>query len=166
MRQTKRFKAASGVNPLWKVYKTVSFGRTLKNTLVIEFGRIFPFMGGKRWLYRHGLGMEIGEHTSIAYKVTVDLFYPEKITIGRNSVIGFHTTILTHEYLIDEYRVGEVVIGDEVMIGANVTILPGVKVGNGAIIGAGAVISKDVPARCFARGNPIIISEIEASVGE
>ncbi|MBC1433847.1 acyltransferase [Listeria rocourtiae] len=161
MRRTKRFKANDGVNPLWKVYKTVSFGRTLKNTLVIECGRIFPFMRGKRWLYRHGLGMKIGENTSIAYKVTVDLFYPERITIGRNSVIGFNTTILTHEYLIQEYRIGDVTIGDEVMIGANVTILPGVSIGDGAVIGAGAVVSKDIPARSFARGNPVVISELE-----
>ncbi|MBC1335171.1 acyltransferase [Listeria booriae] len=161
MRQTERFEAKGGANPLWKVYKTVSFLRTLKNTLVIEFGRVFPFMAGKRWLYRHGLGMKIGEQTSIAYKVTVDLFYPEKITIGRNSVIGFNTTILTHEYLIEEYRIGNVVIGDEVLIGANVTILPGVVIGDGAVIGAGTVVTKDVPARCFARGNPVVISEIE-----
>ncbi|MBC1474987.1 acyltransferase [Listeria grandensis] len=161
MRRTKRFETKGDINPLWKVYRTVSFGRTLKNTLIIEFGRIFPFMGVKRWLYQHGLGMSIGANTSIAYKVTVDLFYPEKITIGQNSVIGFHTTILTHEYLIKEYRIGEVVIGDAVMIGANVTILPGVRIGDGAVIGAGTVVSKDVPAKCFARGNPMIINEIE-----
>lgn len=76
-------------------------------------------------------------------------------------MIGFNTTILTHEYLIQEYRIGDVTIGDEVMIGANVTILPGVSIGDGAVIGAGAVVSKDIPARSFARGNPIVISELE-----
>lgn len=30
MRQTERFEAKDGANPLWKVYQTVSFLRTLK----------------------------------------------------------------------------------------------------------------------------------------
>ncbi len=51
--------------------------------------------------------------------------------IGENSIIGYHTTILTHEYLLSEYRVGEVVIGRDVMVGANVTILPGTVIGDG-----------------------------------
>ncbi|CAM5266390.1 hypothetical protein LSPH24S_09836 [Lysinibacillus sphaericus] len=38
-------------------------------------------------------------------------------------MIGFNTTILAHEYLIEEYRLGDVHIGNEVMVGANSTIL-------------------------------------------
>ena len=57
--------------------------------------------------------------------VMPDIMFPEKITVGENSIIGYNTTLLAHEYLIREYRLGEIVIGNEVMIGANVTILPG-----------------------------------------
>lgn len=39
-------------------------------------------------------------------------------------------------------------------IGANVTILPGVVVGEYALIGAGSVVTRDVPARKLAYGNP------------
>ena len=56
--------------------------------------------------------------------VMPDIMFPEKITVGENSIIGYNTTLLAHEYLIREYRLGEIVIGNEVMIGANVTILP------------------------------------------
>jgi acetyltransferase-like isoleucine patch superfamily enzyme len=84
-----------------------------------------------------------------------DLLYPEKIKIGKNTIIGYNTTILTHEYLIDEYRIGEVCIGDNVMIGANATILPGVSIGDGAVVGAGTVVSKDVAAHSFVAGNPM-----------
>ena len=59
--------------------------------------------------------------------VMPDIMFPEKITVGDNSIIGYNTTLLAHEYLIREYRLGEIVIGNEVMIGANTTILPGVK---------------------------------------
>ncbi|MBC1569623.1 acetyltransferase [Listeria sp. FSL L7-1425] len=160
MRRLDRFKAPDEtVNTLFQVYKTISFWKALRNTLVIEFGRFFPWMGSKRNIYRACLGMKIGEKTAIAYKVMPDLFFPEKITIGENTIIGYHTTILTHEYLLSEYHVGDVVIGRDVMVGANVTILPGTKIGDGAVVAAGAVVSKDVPAESFAYGNPLIIKE-------
>lgn len=160
MRRLEKLKAPDEkINTLFQVYKTISFWRSLKNTIVIEFGRFFPWMGGKRRMYRACLGMKIGEKTAIAYKVMPDLFFPEKISIGANSIIGYQTTILTHEYLIAEYCIGEVVIGDNVMIGANVTILPGVTIGDGAIVAAGAIVSKDIPAESFAYGNPLIIKE-------
>ena len=60
--------------------------------------------------------MTIGQHTAIAYKVMPDLFYPQLITIGNNSVIGYNTTILTHEVLVDEYRYGPVYIGDHTLM--------------------------------------------------
>ena len=36
--------------------------------------------------------------------VMPDTMFPERITVGDNSIIGFNTTILAHEYLIEEYR--------------------------------------------------------------
>lgn len=112
-------------------------------------------MGMKNWIYRTFLRMKVGEDTAFALMVMVDLMFPEKITVGRNSVIGYNTTILTHEYLIKEYRLGEVYIGDEVLIGANSTILPGVTIGDGAIVSAGTLVHKDVPAGSFVGGNPM-----------
>jgi acetyltransferase-like isoleucine patch superfamily enzyme len=41
-------------------------------------------------------------------------------------------------------------------IGVNVTILPYVRIGRGAIIGAGSVVTKDVPDRMIAYGNPAV----------
>ncbi len=87
--------------------------------------------------------------------VMLDVMFPEKISVGRNSVIGYNTTILAHEYLIKEYRLGDVKIGDEVLIGANTTILPGVTIGDGAIVSAATLVHKDVPAGSFVGGNPM-----------
>lgn len=112
-------------------------------------------MGMKNWIYRIFLRMKIGEDTAFALMVMVDIMFPEKITVGRNSVIGYNTTILSHEYLIKEYRLGEVYIGDEVLIGANSTILPGVTIGDGAIVSAGTLVHKNVPAGAFVGGNPM-----------
>jgi acetyltransferase-like isoleucine patch superfamily enzyme len=159
MRKTERY-PVQGANSLWQVYQTVSFWKVLKNTFVIVIARYIPFMGLKNWLYRTFLRMEVGEKTAVAFMVMMDILYPEKIRIGRNSIIGYNSTILTHEYLIDEYRLGEVKIGDHVMIGANTTVLPGVTIGDHAVIGAGSVVTKDVPPHAFAAGNPIRVIRV------
>lgn len=143
MRKTERFRL-DGPNPLWQMYRTIRFLRVFKNTTVVLIGRYFPSVKAKRWLYQTFLGMEIGEYSALALMVTPDVMFPERISIGRNTVIGFNSTILCHEYLVDEYRIGDVRIGDEVLIGANVTILPGVTIGDRAVIGAGAVVHRDV----------------------
>lgn len=154
MRNTERH-PVKDANSLWQIYKTVSFWKVVKNFIIIQIARYTPFLGMKNWLYRVFLRMKVGEKTAFALMVMPDTMFPEKITVGNNSVIGYNTTILAHEYLINEYRLGEVIIGDEVLIGANSTILPGVTIGDGAIVSAGTLVHKDVPAGSFVGGNPM-----------
>ncbi|MCV9888112.1 acyltransferase [Metabacillus halosaccharovorans] len=156
MRRTTRY-PVSGANSLWHVYKTVPFWKVVRNFVVIQLARYTPFLAMKNWLYRNFLHMKIGDQTSFALMVMLDVMFPEKISVGRNTVIGYNTTILAHEYLIKEYRLGDVQIGDEVMIGANTTILPGIIIGDGAIVSAGTLVHKDVPAGAFVGGNPMQI---------
>jgi acetyltransferase-like isoleucine patch superfamily enzyme len=133
----------------------VPFWKVVKNFIVIQMARYTPFLGMKNWLYRTFLGLKVGEQTSFALMVMLDVMFPEKISVGRNTVIGYNTTILAHEYLIKEYRLGPVEIGSEVMIGANSTILPGVTIGDGAIVSAGTLVHKDVLPGYFVGGNPM-----------
>lgn len=154
MRKVTRY-PVEGPNALWQLYRTVSPWKGVWNFIVIQLTRYCPILPLKNWMYRRLLGMRVGEHTAFGLMVMVDVFFPEKITIGRNSVIGYNTTILAHEYLIKEYRLGEVVIGDEVLIGANSTILPGVTIGDGAVVAAGSIVHKNVEAGSFVGGNPL-----------
>ncbi|GGA67383.1 acyltransferase [Ornithinibacillus halotolerans] len=154
MRNTERHPVRNA-NSLWQIYKTVSFWKVVKNFIVIQIARYTPFLTMKNWLYRVFLRMKVGKKTAFALMVMPDIMFPEKITVGSNSVIGYNTTILAHEYLIKEYRLGEVIIGNEVLIGANSTILPGVTIGDGAIVSAGTLVHKDVPAGAFVGGNPM-----------
>ncbi|MDQ1854051.1 MULTISPECIES: heptaprenylglyceryl phosphate O-acetyltransferase [Bacillus] len=156
MRKTDRH-PVSGANSLWHVYQTVPFLKVVKNFIVIQIARYTPFIGMKNWLYRTFLRMKVGKHTSFALMVMPDIMFPEKISVGTNTIIGYNTTILAHEYLIQEYRIGKVLIGDEVMIGANTTILPGVEIGDGAVVSAGTLVHKDVPDGAFVGGNPMRI---------
>lgn len=154
MRQTKRY-PVHGANPLWQLYQTVSFWKIAKNFAVIQIARYCPFLSWKNWLYRTFLRMEVGDQTAVALMVMMDIMFPELIKIGSNCVIGYNTTILAHEYLVDEYRLGEVRIGNRVLVGANSTILPGITIGEGAVVAAGTLVHKDVPAGAFVGGNPM-----------
>lgn len=145
----------NGTNALWQIYRTVSPWKAVRNFIFIQISRYTPILGMKRWIYRHVLGMQVGEHSAFALMVMPDVFFPQRIKVGRNCVIGYNSTILAHEYLIHEYRLGDVVIGDEVMIGANTTILPGVVIGDGAVVAAGSVVHRDVPPGAFVGGNPL-----------
>ncbi|WP_429844207.1 acyltransferase [Brevibacillus sp. FIR094] len=165
MRKTTRY-PVNGVNPLWHMYQTVSFWKVMKNFIVIQLSRYTPIVSWKNWMYRTFLRMEVGQHSAVALMVMMDIMFPEKIKIGHNCVIGYNTTILAHEYLIDEYRLGEVIIEDAVLVGANTTILPGVTIGKGAIVAAGTVVHKDVPPGAFVGGNPMQFIRTKASEEE
>lgn len=153
MRRTKRYPVL-GSNALWQMYRTVPFWKVFKNVFVNLLARYCPSLRLKNTMYRRLLHMEVGDKTAIALMVMMDAFFPELIRIGTNTTIGYNTTILTHEYLLREYRLGAVEIGSHVMIGANCTILPGVKIGDYAVVGAGSVVTKDVEPYTFVAGNP------------
>ena len=55
-----------------------------------------------------------------------------------------------------------VVIGRGVFIGTRATILKGVTIGDRAIVGAGAVVSRDVPSRHLAFGNPAQVRPLKS----
>src|SRR5690625_5913053 len=79
----------------------------MRNFIIIQLARYTRFLSMKNWLYRTFLNMKVGDYTSFALMVMPDIMFPEKITVGKNSIIGYNTTILAHEYLIKEYRRSE-----------------------------------------------------------
>jgi acetyltransferase-like isoleucine patch superfamily enzyme len=158
LRNVERY-PVEGPNALWQMYRTVSRLKAVRNFIFIQAARYCPSLPVKNWIYRHILGMTVGRESAFALMVMVDVFFPERIHVGNNTIIGYNTTILTHEYLIREYRLGHVIIGDSVMIGANTTILPGVTIGDGAVVAAGSVVHKDVAPGAFVGGNPIKVIE-------
>ncbi|MBU5445290.1 DapH/DapD/GlmU-related protein [Paenibacillus sp. MSJ-34] len=154
MRKLERY-PVQGRNALRQIYRTVSPWKGVKNFIFIQIARYCPSLGLKNWIYRRILGMNVGKDAAFGLMVMVDVFFPERITVGDNSVIGYNTTILAHEYLISEYRLGDVRIGANVMIGANSTVLPGVTIGDNAVVAAGSIVHKDVAPGAFVGGNPL-----------
>jgi maltose O-acetyltransferase len=83
------------------------------------------------------------------------------IRIGSGTMFGSNVQIMTPLHPLDPELRAEgwesaapITIGSNVWVGSGAIILPGVTIGDGAVIGAGAVVSRDVPARAVAVGNP------------
>ncbi len=123
------------------------------NFSVVSLARYSPSLRLKNWLLR-AIGVNIGDGVSWGLESTPDVFWPELITIGNNTIIGYDATILCHEFLQDECRIGEVIIGDRSMIGAGAVILPGVCIGSDVKVGANSVVTKDIPDGSMAAGVP------------
>lgn len=84
------------------------------------------------------------------------------ITIGDNVSIGPRAQLVTALHPVDDHQArragwesaAPIVIGDNVWLAAGVIVCPGVTIGDNTVIGAGSIVTKDVPARVLAAGNP------------
>ena len=83
-----------------------------------------------------------------------------RVTVGDYTLFGPGVQILTPMHPLDAKlrRTQEfgkpVTIGSDVWVGGGALILAGVTIGSGAIIGAGSVVTRDIPERTLAVGNP------------
>ncbi|HEX2218664.1 MAG TPA: sugar O-acetyltransferase [Gemmatimonadales bacterium] len=106
----------------------------------------------------YGSNIELGERVFFNFNCVVLDVCP--VRIGSFSLFGPAVQIYTPMHPFDaELRRREefgkpVEIGSDVWVGGGAIILPGVRVGSRAVIGAGSVVTRDVPERVFAAGNP------------
>jgi acetyltransferase-like isoleucine patch superfamily enzyme len=83
------------------------------------------------------------------------------VSFGQDVMVGPNCGFYTAAHPLDpalrvsgiEYAL-PIRVGDGVWIGGGVTVLPGVTIGDWAVIGAGSVVTRDVPPRTVAAGNP------------
>ncbi len=108
-----------------------------------------------------GVGLVIGEGTYIGPRCMLGA--GGGIAIGRRVTMGAAVHVLAENHAFQDAqrpitdqgvtRKG-ITIEDDVWIGNAAILLDGVRVGQGAIVGAGAVVTRDVPPRGIAVGNP------------
>lgn len=144
---------SEGSNSLVKWYRIRNPLRVALNFIVIYTCRFLPSLALKRLLLRL-IGMKVGKNVSIGLGATFDIFFPELIEIGDNSVIGYNAAILAHEFLVKEWRRGRVRLGKNVMLGARSLVLPGVEIGDNATVAAYSLVNRDIPPGAFAAGVP------------
>ncbi|WP_254274143.1 acyltransferase [Haloarcula marina] len=127
--------------------------RVMVNYAVILVCRISPSLRLKNWLLRR-LGVTVGTGVAWGLESTPDVFWPELITVRDDAIVGYDATLLCHEFLQDEYRTGEVVVGERAMIGAGAIVLPGVEIGADAQVAANSLVTEDVPPETTVAGVP------------
>ncbi|WP_281283787.1 sugar O-acetyltransferase [Nocardioides dongxiaopingii] len=83
------------------------------------------------------------------------------ITIGDDVQIGPNVQLLTPTHPVepeprrDKWEAAKpITIGDNVWLGGGVVVCPGVTIGADTVVGAGSVVTRDLPARVVAVGNP------------
>lgn len=130
-------------NALLYAFRDVSRWRAAWNWFWIALSKRLPWYALKRGLLRL-TGMRIGRHVAIGLNAQFDVLFPGRITLEDDAVIGYNVTILCHEYLGREYRLGDVRIGQGASIGANSLILAGVTVAPGTTVSAMSLVNADV----------------------
>ena len=81
------------MNSLWGWTDARSPFRVTFNFILLQVVRYCPSLRLKLFTVRL-MGVKAGKHVSLALQATVDIFYPELIEIGDNSIIGYNPTIL------------------------------------------------------------------------
>ena len=84
------------------------------------------------------------------------------IDIGDDVRIGPRTQLLTALHPVEDHdrrregweRPLPITVGANAWLGGGVIVCPGVTIGGAAVLGAGSVVTRDVPARVLAAGNP------------
>jgi maltose O-acetyltransferase len=113
----------------------------------------------------YGSNIELGERVFFNFNcVVLDVC---RVRIGDFTLFGPAVQILTpmHPFnaaLRRKQEFGKPIdIGSDVWVGGGALIMPGVTIGSRTVIGAGSVVTRDVPDRVFAAGNPCrVIREI------
>lgn len=127
--------------------------KVIRNYVLMVACKALPDIELKNMFYRK-TGVKIGKGVRI-FGPNMDIFFPELIEIGDNTIIGNKTSILTHEFLRDGWRKGPVSIGRNVMIGTMTLILPGVTIGDGATVAAYSLVNRNVAPGETVGGVPI-----------
>ena len=139
--------------------------RVAFNYACIVAARHSPSLRLKNWLLRR-IGVDVGTGVSWGLESTPDVFWPELITVGDDAIVGYDATLLCHEFLQDEYRTGEIRVGERAMIGAGAVVLPGVEIGAGAQVAANSLVAEDVPEGETWAGVPAEPVETSGTGGE
>ncbi len=117
----------------------------------------------------YGFNIHLGDNVFLNFNcVILDVV---KVEIGDGTQIGPAVQIYTADHPRDlETRASGLEFGKPVKIGKNVwigggaIILPGVAIGDHAVIGAGSVVTRDIPEKAIAFGNPARVSMPRVSI--
>jgi acetyltransferase-like isoleucine patch superfamily enzyme len=109
-----------------------------------------------RWVQTRFWGMDIHPTARIETSALIDRTWPRGVHIGEDVYVGHEAVLLTHDFTRGVYC--HTTIGPRTLVGARTIILPGVTIGADCLVMPGALVTKDMPDRSQALGNPATIS--------
>jgi maltose O-acetyltransferase len=126
---------------------------------------LFGAIGAGSWVMPrlqadYGHQIHIGHNSFVNYDAI--LMDCARITIGDDVSIGPRAQLLTALHPIEDHEArrqrfeaaAPITIGDNAWLGGGVIVCAGVAIGPDTVIGAGSVVTRDIPARVLAAGNP------------
>jgi|SRR6187399_1051880 len=127
--------------------------------------RLFGALGEGAWVMPrfhcdYGYLIEIGSNSFLNYDAILMDCAP--IKIGDDVSVGPRAQLLTALHPMEDHEMrrkrwesaAPITIGNNVLFGGRVIVCPGVTVGDETVVGAGSVVTRDLPSRVFAAGNP------------
>ena len=138
---------------VWGGVKVRGAGKVLFGDRIIVFGTAVS----SEFIAHEGGCISVGDGTFINYGTSVSAH--KRVAIGKNCHIGQYAIINDNDYhdVLNKTSLPEsrpVVLEDGVWLGARVIVLKGVRIGRDSVIGAGSVVTRDIPARSIAVGQP------------
>lgn len=123
------------------------------------FGRPVEAIVRSPFFCDYGYNVEIGRDVFINVNCVILDTY--RVSIGDRARLGPNVQLLAALHPMDAAeRAGgietgrPVEIGKDVWLAGGVIVCPGVTIGDGAVVGAGSVVTRSLPPRVFAAGNP------------
>jgi acetyltransferase-like isoleucine patch superfamily enzyme len=104
-----------------------------------------PWNTLKAWMLRR-MGAHVGRCVHFSPGVWIDPIFPELVSIEDGVFFGMGAKVFTHEFRIDQFRAGKVIIRQGAFIGGFAIVGCGVEIGQRAVVAACTVADRDVPA--------------------
>ena len=143
------------------IFFNISIRRIINKVLFyISDFYFFPVKFRPQLLKFTGIKFIDASNCAIGNDVYFDTIHPELITIGPHVFIAKGSCILTHFLDTNSHPTehnmiaGKVIIESNVFIGMNTVIAKPVRIGHDSVIGANSVVTKDIPPKSIAVGNP------------
>jgi maltose O-acetyltransferase len=138
---------------VWGGVKVRGAGKVIFCDRTIVFGTTVS----SEFVAHEGGCITVGDGTFINYGTSISAH--SRVMIGKNCHIGQYAIINDNDYhdVMNKTTLPEsrpVVLEDGVWLGARVIVLKGVRIGQDSVVGAGSVVTRDIPARSIAVGQP------------
>lgn len=136
----------------------------------VTIGKECRFTKTEIWVEDAGNQVNIGHNTRVTGKTHLAVTEGRQLRIGDRCLLAYEITMRTGDSHSIFEKTGnrcnpaaDIFIGNHVWIGQGVYILKGVTVGEDAVIGTGAVVTRSVPGKSAAAGNPAKVIKEEVT---